>query len=230
MKTLGLIGGTTWVSTIDYYRMINRQVNERLGGLHSARMILYSLNFEEFRPPTDPKAWGPVSEMLAGVAQRIERAGAECLILCANTPHMAADTIQQKIRIPLIHIADVTSREIAKQKLKTVGLLGTRVTMEQAFFRDKLSNAGIASIIPGENEREFIRTTIFAELGKEIFKPETKKRFLEIIEDLTQKGAEGIIFGCTEIPLLIQQKDCKIPVFDTTLIHATAAVDFALAD
>jgi aspartate racemase len=230
MKTLGLIGGTTWLSTVEYYRMINQQVNERLGGLHSARLILYSVNFEEFQPPTDPKAWGPITENLTSIAQRLERAGADCLVLCANTPHIAADTIQGKIRIPLIHIAEATAREIAGRKLKTVGLLGTRITMEQAFYRDKLSKAGIACIIPGDNERNFIHATIFDELGKEIFKPETKKHYLDIIDDLTRKGAEGIIFGCTEIPLLIKQKDCIIPVFDTTIIHATAAVDFALAD
>jgi aspartate racemase len=230
MRTLGLIGGTTWVSTVEYYRMINQQINDRLGGLHSARIILYSVDFEEFRPPTDPHAWGPITEKFTGIAQRLERAGADGLLLCANTPHMIADTMQQGLRIPLIHIAGATAKEIGKKKLKTVGLLGTRITMEQAFFRDRLSKAGIASIIPDENERNFIHASIFDELGKEIFKPETKKHYLEIIDDLNNKGAEGIIFGCTEIPLLIQQKDCRIPVFDTTLIHASAAVDFALTD
>jgi len=230
MKTLGLIGGTSWVSTVDYYKIINQQVNERLGGLNSAKILLYSLNFEEFKPPPDPKDWGPVADMLSSIAQRLANGGAECIVICANTPHIAADTVQQRIRIPLIHIADATAREIAKQKLSSVGLLGTKFTMEQLFFKERLSRLGITALIPGDMERDFIHSSIFAELAKGVFKHETKNKYLAIIEDLERKGANGIIFGCTEIPLLIKQTECKSPIFDTTLIHAKSAVDFALSD
>jgi len=230
MKTLGLIGGTSWVSTIDYYKIINQQINQRLGGLNAARLILYSMNYEEFQPPSDPKDWGPTSQGLSGIAKKLEAVGAECIILCANTPHMAADVIQEQIKIPLIHIAEVTAKEVAKQNISKVGLLGTRFTMEQSFFKDKLSKYSIETLIPGEEERQFIHNTIFNELGRGGFTKEIKKEYLKIMERLIQKGVEGIILGCTEIPMLIQPGDINIKTFDTTLIHATAAVHFALAD
>jgi aspartate racemase len=228
MKTLGLIGGTSWVSTVDYYKLINQQINQRLGGLNAARLILYSMNYEEFKPPLDPKDWAAISEGLIKIAKNLEYSGAECLLLCANTPHMAADAIEKNIHIPLIHIAEETAREIKKQGLKKVGLLGTKLTMEQSFFRERLLKYGIEPIIPGEEERDYIHGTIFNELGKGIFTPELKTKYLKMIDDLKGDGAEGIILGCTEIPLLIQQSDCKLPLFDTMLIHATAAVNFAL--
>ncbi len=230
MKTIGMIGGTTWVSTVEYYRVINREINKRLGGASSAKILMYSLNQEEFKPPLDPNEWGKVAGFLTGIAKRLENAGADCLLLCANTPHMAADMVQQNIHIPLIHIAEVTAQEIQKQKINKVGLLGTKITMEQPFYKDRLAKFGITTLIPDENDRDFIHTTIFAELGKEIFKPETKKRYLDIIDRLTGQGAGGIIFGCTEIPLLLKQSDCSVPVFDTTTIHAMAAVEFALGE
>ena len=228
MKTLGLIGGTSWVSTVDYYKLINQQINQRLGGLNAARLILYSMNYEEFKPPLDPKDWGVISEGLIKIAKNLEYSGAECLLLCANTPHMAADTIEKNIDIPLIHIAEETAREIKKQNLKKVGLLGTKLTMEQSFFKERLLKYGIEPIIPGKEERDYIHATIFNELGKGILTPELKTKYLKIIDDLKEDGAEGIILGCTEIPLLIQQSDCELPLFDTMLIHATAAVNFAL--
>ena len=228
MKTLGLIGGTSWVSTVDYYRIINQQINERLGGLNAARLILYSLNYEEFKPPPDPKDWGPTSEGLTIVAKKLETAGAECIILCANTPHMAADFIQEHIGIPLIHIAEETSKEIAKQNINKIGLIGTRFTMEQQFFTDKLSRFGISTLIPEKEERDYIHNTIFNELGKGIFTEEIKNNYLQIMERLMQKGADGIILGCTEIPMLLKPGDYTMRAFDTTLIHATAAVNFAL--
>jgi aspartate racemase len=230
MKTIGMIGGTSWVSTVEYYRVINREINKRLGGTNSAKILMYSLNQEEFKPPLDPNEWGKVAGFLTGIANRLENAGADCLLLCANTPHMAADMVQQNIHIPLIHIAEVTAKEIQKQKINKVGLLGTKITMEQSFYKDRLAKFGITTLIPDENDRDFIHTTIFAELGKEIFKPETKKRYLSIIDSLTDQGAGGIIFGCTEIPLLLKQSDCSVPVFDTTTIHAMAAVEFALSE
>ena len=228
MKTLGLIGGTSWVSTVDYYRIINQQINDRLGGLNAARLILYSMNYEEFKPPTDPKDWGPTEKGLTNIAKKLEAAGAECIILCANTPHMAADIIQENISIPLIHIAEETSKEIAKHNLNKIGIIGTRFTMEQSFFKEKLSKHGISTIIPGKENRDYIHNTIFNELAKGIFSDEIKNNYLQILEDLMQKGAEGIILGCTEIPMLLKSADCKMKTFDTTLIHATAAVNFAL--
>lgn len=228
MKTIGLIGGTSWISTVAYYRIINRLTNERLGGLNSAKILLYSINFEEFKPPADPNGWGPVAETLTGIARRLENAGAECLLLCANTPHMAAESIQKNIHIPLLHIAEVTAKDVERQKLTTVGLLGTKFTMELPFFKNKLSQYNIQTIIPNDPDKEFIHTSIYAELGKGIFTVAAKTRYLQIIEDLKVRGAQGIIFGCTEIPMLLNQRDCDIPVFDTTAIHSRSAVDFAL--
>ncbi len=230
MKTLGLIGGTTWVSTLEYYRLINQEINKRLGGLNSAKILLYSRNMEESKPPTDPAEWGITLDLLSDIAGRLETAGADCLLLCANTPHLIADMLQQRIHIPLIHIAEATAKEILKRRINKVGLLGTKITMEQPFYKDRLARHGITTLIPEESERDFIHTTIFAELGKEIFKEETKKRYLNIIRKLTTQGADGIIFGCTEIPLLLNQSDCSVPVFDTLEIHAKAAVEFALSD
>jgi len=230
VKTIGLIGGTSWISTVEYYRIINQLTNERLGGLNSAKILLYSINFEEFRPPSDPDGWGPVVETLSGIARKLEHAGADCLLLCANTPHMAADGIQKNIRIPLIHIADATSSEIVKQNLSVVALLGTKYTMELPFFKNKLLDRHIRPLIPGDEERAMINASIYGELGKGIFRPETKEMYLRIIEKLIKTGAQGVIFGCTEIPMLLKQSDCDIPVFDTTAIHARAAVDFALGE
>jgi aspartate racemase len=230
MKTLGLIGGTSWVSTVDYYRVINSQVNESLGGLNSAKMLLYSVNQQEFRPATDSSGLEAFADYLTGIAKRLESAGAECLVLCANTPHMAADMMQQKIGIPLIHIAEVTAKAILKRNLKNVGLLGTKMTMEQTFYKERLAKFGIETLVPGEPEREYIHRTIMTELEKAILKDETRKGYLKIIDGLVERGAQGIILGCTEIPLLIKQSDCNIPVFDTTTLHAMAAVEFALSD
>ncbi|HUI31366.1 MAG TPA: aspartate/glutamate racemase family protein [Candidatus Acidoferrales bacterium] len=229
MKTLGLIGGTSWVSTVEYYKIINQQINERLGGLNSAKLLLYSVNQGEFKPPSNPSEMGDFPKFLISVAKLLENAGAECLLLCANTSHVAADLIQKNIRIPLLHIAEVTAKAVAKQNIQTVGLLGTKLTMEHPFYKDRLAKFGITALVPEENEREYIHRTIMAELGKAVLKDETKKKYLEIIDELVQKGAGGIILGCTEIPLLIKQSDCRIPVFDTTEIHAMAAVEFALA-
>lgn len=228
MKTLGLIGGTSWTTTMEYYKTINQQINQQLGGLNSAKLILHSLNFEEVKFPSDPNHWTAITTMLSDISKQLENAGAECIVLCANTPHMVASVIQQKIHVPLIHIAEETAKAIAKQKIKTIGLLGTKFTMEQPFFKEKLSAYGITTLIPEADEREFIHSSIFTELGKGIFTKATKARYLTIMETLSKKGAEGIVFGCTEIPLLIQQEDCNIQTFDTTLIHATAAVNFTL--
>lgn len=229
MKTIGMIGGTTWVSTVEYYKIINQEINRRLGKSNSAKIFLYSLNMEEFKPPLDPNEWGNTVDFLTAVAKRLESVGADCLLLCANTLHMAADMVQKNIQIPIIHIAEVTAKEIEKKEISKVGLLGTKITMEQPFYKNKLAKFGIETLIPDESDRNFIHATIFEELGKEIFKNETKKKYLGIIEKLIVQGAKGIIFGCTEIPLLLKQSDCEVPVFDTMTIHAMAAVEFALS-
>jgi len=228
MKVLGLIGGTTWVSTVDYYRLINQQVNKELGGLSSAKILLYSVNFAEFNPPTDPNEWGEITQKFSGISRTLEKAGADCIVFCANTPHIIADKIQQIIGIPIINIAEETAKAVSKFNFKKVGLLGTRITMEQPFYKEKLIKSGVTTIIPGFEERKFIHSSILDEMAKEIFKDETKQRYIRIINKLIDDGAEGIVLGCTEIPILIKQEDCAVPLFDTTLVHASAAADFAL--
>jgi aspartate racemase len=230
MKTLGLIGGTTWHSTVDYYRIINQRVNDRLGGHSSARLLLYSVNFEEMKPPSDPDRWSQVAATLCDIAAKLERAGAECIVLCANTPHLVADQVQTSVRIPLIHIADATAKAIAVQGLTTIGLLGTKFTMEHSFFKERLARAGITTIVPDDADRAFVHDSIFGELGRGVLTKETKGAYLAIIDRLVSRGAQGVILGCTEIPMLIKPEDCAVPTFDTTTIHATAAVDFALSE
>lgn len=228
MKTLGLIGGLSWFSTTVYYRIINQLTNERLGGSHSAKLFLYSVDFNEFKKLQEKDDWQTIENLFSNIAQRLENAGADCIVMCTNTPHLVADKIKQKIKIPLLHIAEETAKEIVRHKITKVGLLGTKFTMENSFFKDRLLKFGIEPVIPDNADRDFIHTSVFNELTKGIFKEETKKNYLEIIEKMHKVGAQGIVFGCTEISLLINQKDCSIPVFDTTLIHARAAVDFAL--
>ena len=229
MKTLGLIGGTTWVSTVDYYKLINQQVNEKLGGNSSAKILLYSVNFAEFNPPTDPNEWGELTKKFTGIAVNLEKAGADCVVFCANTPHIIADKVQKIIGVPIISIAEETAKVVAAGNLKKVGLLGTRITMEQSFYKDKLSTLGIETVIPEFEDRKFIHASILDEMARDIFKPETKQRYLRIINDLISHGVEGIVLGCTEIPILIKQEDSSVPLFDTTMIHASAIVDFALS-
>ncbi len=228
MKTLGIIGGLSWFSTMVYYRTINQLTNERLGGSHSAKIFLYSVDFNEFKTLQEKDDWEQIEKMLTDIAQRLENAGADCIVIASNTPHLVADIIRQKIKIPLLHIAEETAKEINKQKISKVGLLGTKFTMEQPFFKDRLSKFGLEPVIPNSVDRNFIHNSIFNELTKGIFKDETKKKYLDIIEKLRKDGAQGVIFGCTEISLLINQSDCNVIVFDTTVIHSKAAVDFAL--
>ena len=229
MKTLGLIGGTSWVSTVDYYSYINKMVNDRLGGISSAKLLIYSMNMEDLFRFGNAHDWVGLSDFLSVIAKKLETGGAEALVLCANTPHIAADALQKQINIPLIHIVDETAKEIIKLKISKVILLGTKITMEQDFFRNGLLKYGIETLIPEAEEREYIHTSIFNELGKGIFKDETRRKYLEIISKLQTQGATGVILGCTEIPMLIKQQDCPIKTFDTTLIHAKAAVEFAFA-
>ncbi|MFI5163545.1 MAG: aspartate/glutamate racemase family protein [Sphingobacteriales bacterium] len=228
MKTLGLIGGTTWLSTIDYYRIINQEVNRQLGDLHSAKLILYSIDFEEFRTLADADDWPKITEWFACIAQQLQTAGADAIVLCANTLHLMVPELEQHVQIPIIHVADATVCELRSQSICKTALLGTRFTMDAAFFKDKLSQQGIEVMTPDASERQFVHHTIFAELDRGLLLTETKVRYLAIIENLIAKGAESVILGCTEIPLLIKPEDCTVPVFDTMLIHAKAAARFAL--
>ena len=230
MKTIGLIGGLSWLSSVEYYRMLNEMVNERLGGVHAGKIILYSVNFAEIKALTEQGHWDVMTKMLGDIAKKLEKAGAACILIGANTMHKIAGEIQQAINIPVIHIAEVTAIEIKKHQLKKVALLGTKYTMQLDFYKDKLAAQGLTTIIPGQDDIEYINTAIYTEMGKGIFLPATKEKFLDIINRLISQGAEGVIAGCTEIPLLIKQEDCSVPVFDTTKIHSAAAVEFALKD
>ena len=230
MKTIGLIGGTTWYSSIDYYRYLNQIVNERLGGDESARIILNSVNYAEIKKLTQANNWIAVSKIISEMAKKTETAGADCLLLGANTMHHIAEEVSAAINIPLIHVADAAAKAIQQKDISTIGLLGTKYTMQFDFYKNRLATYGITTLIPDEINIGPINNSIYNELGKGILLPETKQMYLEIIDQLMQEGAEGIVLGCTEIPLLIKQDDSPVPVFDTTLLHATAAVDFALAD
>jgi len=229
MKKLGLIGGISWVSTIDYYKAINEGINEKLGGLNFSTCIIYSFNYAEIKKNNDNNDWDSTFKMLSEASEHLKNSGAEAIILCANTMHMIADRIEAKVGLPLIHIATATAIEIKKSNLKKVALLGTKFTMERDFFTSKLNAQNIEAIIPDEEDREFIHYTIFEELGRGLIKAESKQRYISIINKLKEKGAEGVILGCTEIPLLIKKEDVSIPIFDTALIHSKAAVEFSLS-
>lgn len=229
MKTIGLIGGITWLSSLDYYRLLNEKINERLGGVEAGKIILFSVNFAEIKSLTEEGRWDEMARLMTDAAKKLEQAGADCILIGANTMHKIADQIQLGITIPLIHIAEVTAKQIKKQGLRTVALLGTKYTMQLDFYKAKLAAFGITAIIPDEDEIEMMNKAIYDEMGKGVFLPSTKQKFLTIIHKLIGLGAEGIILGCTEIPILIKKEDCEVPVFDTTEIHADAAVEFALA-
>ncbi len=228
MKTIGIVGGISWLSTIEYYKFVNQLVNDRLGGVNAARVIIYSVNFADIKKLTEADDWDGLAKMVSDAAKELEKAGADCLLVGANTMHKIADRVQAAVNIPLIHVAVVTADAIKKKNLHTVALLGTKYVMQQDFYRDKLSEQGINILIPEQEEIDYINNAIYTEFGKGVFLPETKKRFLQIIDALISKGAEGVIFGCTEIPILIQAEECPIPVFDTTFIHSLAAVDFVM--
>jgi len=228
MKRIGLIGGTTWLSTIDYYRIINQEVNRELGGLHSAMLLLYSIDFDEFKTLADAGEWQKATEWFAGIVKQLQTAGAEAIVLCAGTLHMIANKLGQLVQIPIIHIADATVSELRSHNIRKTVLLGTKFTMEAEFFKDAFSQQGIEVMIPDEGERQFIHQTIFDELDRGLLLEATKVRYLAIIQHLIAKGAEAVILGCTELPLLIKPEDCTIPVFDTMLIHAKAAAKFSL--
>jgi aspartate racemase len=228
MKILGLIGGISWVSTIDYYKLINEGINEKLGGLNFAECIIYSFNYADIKRNNDANDWDSTLQMIAEASGHLKQAEAKAIVLCANTMHVIAEKLEQRTGLPVIHIATVTASAIREKKLGKIGLLGTRFTMELDFFKSKLTAQGIETIIPGEDDRQFVHHTIFEELGRGLIKEGTRQRYLHIIQELLNRGAEGIVLGCTEIPLLIKPEDVPVPVFDTARIHAAAAVEFAL--
>lgn len=229
MRKVGLIGGISWVSTADYYKLINEGINKKMGGLNFSECLIYSFNYSDIKKNNDANDWDLTFKMLFKGCEFLKAGGAEAIVLCANTMHLIADRLEKAIDLPIIHIATATAVEIQKQQMKKVGLLGTKFTMELDFFTDKLKSRGIDTIIPNSQiDKDFIHTTIFEELGKGLVSSATKKRYLEIANQLIENGAEGIILGCTEIPLVIKPEDISVPVFDTALIHSAAIIEFQL--
>lgn len=229
MKTIGLLGGMSWESTQTYYRLLNEGVKRRLGGLHSAKLILYSVDFAEIEELQHQGNWAETGNILSRAARALEQAGAEFLVIGTNTMHKVAPEIEQTIGIPLLHIADATAGVLKQDGLSSVGLLGTRFTMEQDFYRERLEQAGIQVIVPEEPEREVIHRVIYEELCQGEINQASKQAYVEIVTSLTERGAQAVILGCTEIGLLIRQEDTPVALYDTTEIHAAQAVEKALA-
>jgi aspartate racemase len=229
MKTIGLIGGMSWESSLEYYRIINERIKEKLGGLHSAKCLMYSVDFYEVNEMQHKGRWDEAAEVMKDAAMRLERGGADIILICTNTMHKLYNEVQSCIKIPILHIADATAEVIKKRDLKNVGLLGTRFTMDQDFYKARLKEKHIIDVIvPDEDDRQIIHDVIFKELCLGKIEDASKARFIDIIAKLVGAGAQGIILGCTEIPHLIKQADVDIPLFDTAKIHAEAAVEEAL--
>jgi aspartate racemase len=231
MKTIGLIGGMSWESSIEYYRIINEAVKAKLGGLHSARSILVSVDFAEVEVLQHQGRWSEAAHMLISSAKQLERGGAELVVLCTNTMHKVADEIQAKVDIPFLHIADATAQRIIESGIERIGLLGTRFTMEEEFYKGRLAqNYGLHITIPRAEEREIVHRVIYEELVLGKIEERSKAQYLDIMDRMVREGAQGIILGCTEIGLLVHQEDSQVPLFDTTRIHAEAAVEYALKE
>ena len=228
LKTIGLIGGMSWESTVTYYKIINETVKEKLGGLHSAKCILYSVDFQEIEECQANGNWEKSGEILGEAAYNLEKAGADFIVICTNTMHKVVNQIKEKISIPILHIAEMTAEKILEKGLKNIALLGTKYTMEQDFYKSKLIEKGINVIIPDKNDIETINEVIYDELCLGTINFNSKKKFLEIVDKLRSKGAEGIILGCTEIGLLIKNEDTDIPLFDTAIIHAEQAAIYSI--
>ncbi len=228
MKTIGLLGGMSWESTQTYYRLLNEGVKARLGGLHSARLVLYSVDFAEIEALQHKGDWPATATILAGAARSLQNAGADFLVIGTNTMHKVAPEVEQAIDIPLLHIADATAQVLIKDDIDRVGLLGTRFTMEQTFYRERLEGAGIEVIIPEKNQRDEVHRIIYEELCQGVIAPESRTSYLDIVHTLSERGAQAVILGCTEIGLLIGQSDTDVPLYDTTEIHAAQAVELAL--
>lgn len=230
MKTIGLIGGMSWESTIPYYRLLNEGIKQQLGGLHSAKCILYSVDFQQIERLQHAGDWEGAGAVLADAARSLQAAGADFIVLCTNTMHKVAASIEAAVAIPLLHIADATAAAIKQAGFSRVGLLGTRFTMEQPFYRERLSELhGIAMLIPTEAERASMHQIIYQELCQGVIKPESRQAVIHMMAGLAVQGAQAIILGCTEIGLLVSDTDAEVPIFDTTFIHARAAVELALA-
>jgi len=229
MKTIGLLGGMSWESTLVYYRLINQTVKARLGGSHSARCLLYSVDFAEIETLQHASQWDELTQLMIAAVQRLVGGGADCLVICTNTMHRMAREIQSATPLPLLHIADATAIAITAQGMNTIGLLGTRFTMEGDFYRGKLeSDHGLSVLTPDDAGRETVHRVIYDELIHGVIREDSRREYLGVIADLADKGAQGVILGCTEISLLVKQDDVDLPVFDTTALHAQAAVDWAL--
>lgn len=230
METIGLLGGMSWESTIPYYRLINERVREQMGGLHSAKLVLYSVDFAEIERLQHKGEWEQAGHRLGEAAYALERAGADFLVICTNTMHRVLAQIEAHIQMPVLHIADATATHIQKNNIGCIGLLGTRFTMEQDFYRGRLEQFGLKVLVPNDNQREQVHRIIYDELCLGQCLPKSRRTYQEIMKDLVDAGAQGIILGCTEISLLVKNSDVSVPLFDTTLLHAHAAADRALND
>ncbi|MHC1731834.1 MAG: aspartate/glutamate racemase family protein [Bacteroidales bacterium] len=228
MKTIGLVGGTGWISSAEYYRIINEETNKRSGGLTFSRCILYSVNYGEIDTYNKKNDKEGVFSLILDATLKLAGSGADCIVLCANTLHQFFERLEQKTDLPFIHIADAVAKEIGRKKMSRVGLLGTKQTMEMDFYKSRLNERNIGVLIPEQRDRDFIQKIISDELLKGVFSDASRYRFVEICEELHGRGAEGIVLGCTEIPLLLKQENINIPIVNTLTIHAMAAVDFAL--
>jgi len=229
LKTIGLIGGMSWESSLEYYKMINETVASKLGGLHSAKCLMYSVDFQEIELLQHQDKWNELTDMMVKIADVLKTGGADFIVICSNTMHKMAYDIENRVGIKVLHIAEATGEKIARKGLKKVALLGTKFTMEQDFYKKVLEDKfNIEVLIPDKSERNIIHDVIYNELCKGIINPSSKKEYLKIINHLIRNGAEGIVLGCTEIPLFIKQEDVSVPIFDTTAIHAAAAVEYAL--
>lgn len=228
MKTIGLIGGMSWESTVEYYQIINEEVKNRLGGLHSAKCLLYSVDFAEIEQYQFEGNWAKAGELLGDVAISLEKAGADFIVICTNTMHKVIGHMEEKISIPILHIADATANQIKKSNISTIGLLGTKYTMEQDFYKSRLESSGIHVLVPDQSERELVNKVIYEELCVGEIKQVSREYYKAVMERLVECGAEGIILGCTEIGLLVKQEDATVPLFDTTVIHAVEAVNKSL--
>lgn len=231
MKTIGLIGGMSWESSIEYYKLINELVKKKLGGVHSCKSIMHSVDFGEIEKLQHNGEWEKLTEIMVDIAKKLEKSGADCIVICTNTMHKMAEDIEKEVKIPLIHIADSVGENIVKLNLKKVALIGTKFTMEQDFYKERIrAKFGVEVIIPKESDKDIIHKVIYEELVKGQFRDESRQEYIRVIRELAKEGAEGVILGCTEIPLLIRANDVEIPIFDTTKLHSESAVEFALKD
>ena len=230
MKVIGLIGGMSWESSSEYYRLINQEIRKQLGGLNSAKVLMYSVNHHEINELEHKDRWAELIEIMVESARRLEKGGADFILICCNAMHKIAEQIQNSIEVPLIHIADATAESVKRARLSSVGLLGAKAVMEEEFFKNNLVSAGLKVLIPAENDREFINDVIFNQLAYGKIVEESRERTIKIIKSLKTAGSLGVILGCTELPLLIREEDSVLPLFDTLRLHAQRAVDLALAN